>query len=187
MGWHWNRHGHGHGARAKAQVQFTAKRLRSFTHFAAQSHAVAVTSALSNDGARPQEKTPGCESNQACLNVDAVRGPTQLKNHAKEDDFNGRRRSTCKCWRNASSVGFSVQEAGVCPLKAARRKNLKPCGFYHWAHAGAMRVNVIVVEAVFVVQEGQCLRNESRAQKCSMCCSSGVSIFLAFSHTFFHS
>ena len=43
--------GHGHGAQAKAQVQFTAKRLRSFTHIAAQSHAVAVTSALSNDGA----------------------------------------------------------------------------------------------------------------------------------------
>ena len=42
-----------------------------FTHIAAQSHAVAVTSALSNDGAGPKEKTPG---------------------HAKEDDFNGRRR-----------------------------------------------------------------------------------------------
>ena len=37
----------------KAQVQFTAKRLRSFTHIAAQSHAVAVTSVLSNDGAGP--------------------------------------------------------------------------------------------------------------------------------------
>ena len=44
MGWHRNGHGngHGHGARAKAQVQFTAKRLRSFTHIAAQSHAVAM-------------------------------------------------------------------------------------------------------------------------------------------------
>ena len=53
--WHRNGHGHehGHGARAKAQVQFTAKRLRSFTHIAAQSHAVAVTSAVSNDGAGP--------------------------------------------------------------------------------------------------------------------------------------
>ena len=122
MGWHGNGHGHGHGhgAQAKAQVQFTAKRLRSFTHIAAQSHAVAVTSALSNDGAVPQEKTPGCESNQACLNVDAGRGATQLKNHAKEDDFKGMRRSTCKCWRTVRSVDFSVQEAGVCPLKAAR-------------------------------------------------------------------
>ena len=120
---------HGHGARAKAQVQFTAKRLRSFTHIAAQSHAVAVTSALSNDGARPQEKTPGCESNQACLNADAGRGATQLKNHAKEDDFNGRRRPTCRCWRTACSVDFSVQEAGGCPLKAARRNILKPRGF----------------------------------------------------------
>ena len=59
------------------------------------------------------------------MNVDAVRGATQLKNHAKEDDFNGRRRSTCKCWRTACSVDFSVQEAGGCPLKAARRKILK--------------------------------------------------------------
>ena len=47
--WHQN----GHDARAKAQVQFTAKRLGSLTHIAAQSHAVAVTSALSNDGAGP--------------------------------------------------------------------------------------------------------------------------------------
>ena len=46
-------HGYGHRAQAKAQVQFTAKRLRSFTQIAAQSHAVAVTSALSNDGAGP--------------------------------------------------------------------------------------------------------------------------------------
>ena len=55
MVWHGNGHGHGHGhgAQAKAQVQFTAKRLRSFTQIAAQSHAVAVTSALSNDGAGP--------------------------------------------------------------------------------------------------------------------------------------
>ena len=143
---------------------------------------MAVTSALSNDGAGPSEKTPGCESNQACLNADAGRGATQLKNHAKEDDFNGRRRSTCKCWRTACSVDFSVQEAGGCPLKAARRKNLKPCGFYHWAHAGALRVNVIVVEAVFVVQEGQCLRIESRAQKCRMCCLSGCPYSLPF-HT----
>ena len=53
--WHGNGHGHGHGhgAQAKAQVQFTAKRLRSFTQIAAQSLAVAVTSALSNDGAGP--------------------------------------------------------------------------------------------------------------------------------------
>ena len=46
-----------------------------------------------------------------------------------------------------------MQEAGGCPLKAARRKILKPRGFVHWAHEGALRVNVIVVEAVFVVQE----------------------------------
>ena len=46
-----------------------------------------------------------------------------------------------------------MQEAGGCPRKAARRKILKPRGFVHWAHAGALRVNVIVVEAVFVVQE----------------------------------
>ena len=61
MDWHGNGHGHGHGhgAQAKAQVQFTAKRLRSFTHIAAQSLTVAVTSALSNDGAVPLEKTPG--------------------------------------------------------------------------------------------------------------------------------
>ena len=86
MGWHGNGHGHGHGhgAQAKAQVQFTAKRVGSFTHFAAQSHAVAVTSALSNDGAGPSEKTPGCESNQACLNVDAGRGATQLKTTRKK-------------------------------------------------------------------------------------------------------
>ena len=53
MEWQGNEHGHGHGAHAEAQVQFTAKRLRSFKHIAAQSHAVAVTSALSNDGAGP--------------------------------------------------------------------------------------------------------------------------------------
>ena len=52
MAWHGNVHGHrhGHDAQAKAQVQFT---LRSFTHIAAPSHAAAVTSALSNDGAGP--------------------------------------------------------------------------------------------------------------------------------------
>ena len=143
---HWHRH-------RQAQVQFTAKRVRSFIHIAAQSHAVAVTSALSNDGARPSEKTPGCESNQACLIVDAGRGATQLKNHAKEDAFNGRRRSTWKCWRTACSVGFSVQEAGGCPLKAARRKILKPRGFVHWAHAGALCANVIVVEAFVFAQD----------------------------------
>ena len=87
------------------------------------------------------------------MKVDAGRGATQLKNHAKEDDINGRRRSTCKCWRTACSVDFSVQEAGGCPLKAARRKILKPRGIVHWAHAGALRVNVIVVEAVCVVQD----------------------------------
>ena len=79
--------------------------------------------------------------------------PPKLKNHAKEDDFNGRRRSTCKCWRTACSVDFSVQEAGGFPLKAARRKIIKSRGFVHWAHEGALRVNLIVVEAVFVVQE----------------------------------
>ena len=57
-----------------------------------------------------------------------------------------------KCWRTACSVDFSVQEAGGCPLKGARRKILKPRGFVHGAHAGAL-LNVIVVEAVYVVQE----------------------------------
>ena len=84
--------------------------------------------------------------------MDAGRGATHLKNNAKEDDFNGRRRSTCNCWRTACSVDFSVQEAGGCPLKGARRKILKPRGFVHGAHAGAL-LNVIVVEAVYVVQE----------------------------------
>ena len=62
MDWHGNGHGHGHGhgAQAKAQVQFTAKCLRSFIHIAAQSLAVAVTSAFSNDdGAVALEKMPG--------------------------------------------------------------------------------------------------------------------------------
>ena len=39
-----------------------------------------------------------------------------------EDDFNGRRRSTCKCLRTACSVHFSVQEAGGCPLLKPRAK-----------------------------------------------------------------
>ena len=50
---------------------------------------------------------------------------------------------------------WGVQEAGGCPLKAARRKILKPHGSVHWAHAGALRVNVIVVEAVFLVQDAR--------------------------------
>ena len=60
-------------------MQFTVKRLRSFTHIAAQSHAVKVTRASSNDGAGPSEKTPGCESNQACLNVEGEEPPTRKK------------------------------------------------------------------------------------------------------------
>ena len=136
-----------------------------------------------------KKKTPGCESNQACLNVDVGRGATQLKNHAKEDDFNGRRRSTCKCWRTACSVDFSVQEAGGCPLKAARRKNFKPRGFVHWAYEGALRVNVIVVEAVFVVQEARAcaLKVAHRSAACVVQAFKRVFLFLAFSHAFFHS
>ena len=33
------------------------------------------------------------------------------------------------------------------------QKNSQNKWLFHWAHAGALRVNVIVVEAVFVVQE----------------------------------
>ena len=106
--------------------------------------------------------------------------PPKLKNHAKEDDFNGRRRSTCKCWRTACSVDFSVQEASVCPLKAARRKILKPRGFVHWAHAGALRVNVIVVEAVFVVQEASACALKAAQRNAACVVETGVQISCVF-------
>ena len=103
-----------------------------------------------------------------------------MSGHAKEDDFNGRRRSTCKCWRTACSVDFSVQEAGGCPLKAARRKILKPRGFVHWAHAGALRVNVIVVEAVFVVQEASACALKAAQRNAACVVETGVQIYCVF-------
>ena len=89
------------------------------------------------------------------MNVNAGRGATQLKTTRKKMISTEGVAQHAKCWRTACSVDFSVQEAGGCLLKAARRKILKPRGSVHWAHAGALRVNVIVVEAVFVVQEAR--------------------------------
>ena len=103
-----------------------------------------------------------------------------MKNHAKEDDFNGRRRSTCKFWRTACSVDFSVQEVGGCPLKAARRKIIKQRGFVHWAHAGALRVNVIVVEAAFVVQEASACASKVAHRNAACVVQAGVHISCVF-------
>ena len=60
------------------------------------------------------------------------------------------------------------------------QKILKPRGFVHWAHGGALRVNVIVVEAVFVVQEASACALKVAHRKYRMCCSSGCPYFLRF-------
>ena len=78
------------------------------------------------------------------------------------------------------SVDFSVQEAGGCPLKAARRKILKPRGFVHWAHAGALRVNVIVVEAVIVVQEASACALKVAHRNAACVVQAGVHISCVF-------
>ena len=73
-----------------------------------------------------------------------------------------------------------MQEAGVCPLKAARRKILKPRGFVHCAHAGALRVNVIVVEAVFVVQEASPFALKAAQRNAACVVETGVPISCVF-------
>ena len=88
--------------------------------------------------------------------------------------------------RTACSVNFSLQEPGGCPLRAAHTKILKPRGFVHWAHAAALRVNVIVVEAVLVVQEAVLAHWKWRTEMRHVLFKR-VSIFLAFSQAFFHS
>ena len=85
--------------------------------------------------------------------------------------------------RTVCSVNFSVQEAGGCPLRAAHRKILKPRGFVHWANAAALRVNVIAVEAEFVVQEASACALEEMPHVLFK----RESIFLAFSQAFFQS
>ena len=60
------------------------------------------------------------------------------------------------------------------------QKNLKPRGFVHWAHAGALRVNVIVVEAVFVVQEASACALKVAHRNAACVVETGVHIFCVF-------
>ena len=74
--------------------------------------------------------------------------------------------------------------------KAARRKNSQKKWLFHWAHAGALCANVIVVEAFVFAQDANA-RAFGAAQTTCYCRPSldtpRVTKFPSFSHDFFHS